>query len=388
MQPDPGPARTFIAQLKLSNFRNYASAQLNLDPRPVVLVGDNGAGKTNLLEAVSLLGPGHGLRGRHLAELGRKDGPGGFAISAHVGTRDGEIEIGTGFGAEAHEATDGRVVRIAGKERSPGALAEYVRIVSLIPAMDGLFTGSASERRRFLDRLTLTIDPRMRTPLARYDRAMRQRNRLFVMREGSPSLFDSLEEQMAEAGVAVAAARIDSISRLAWLIDASRAERGDGPFPWAELSAVGTLEQALVERPATEVEDEYFRSLIANRERDRAAGRALDGPHLSDLAVFHGPNEAPAGTCSSGEQKALLIGLVLAHAELIQALEGISPLILLDEIAAHLDQSRREALFSEILRLNAQAWMTGTDAELFTPLGDQAQLVRVAGRRLFPQKSG
>jgi DNA replication and repair protein RecF len=254
--------------------------------------------------------------------------------------------------------------------------------------MDGLFTGSASERRRFLDRLTLTIDPRMRTPLARYDRAMRQRNRLFVMREGSPSLFDGLEEQMAEAGVAVAAARIDSISRLAWLIDASRAERGDGPFPWAELSAVGTLEQALVERPATEVEDEYFRSLIANRERDRAAGRALDGPHLSDLAVFHGPNEAPAGTCSSGEQKALLIGLVLAHAELIRALEGISPLILLDEIAAHLDQSRREALFSEILRLNAQAWMTGTDAELFTPLGDQAQLVRVAGGRLFPQKSG
>ncbi|MCJ7597190.1 MAG: DNA replication/repair protein RecF [Methyloceanibacter sp.] len=388
MQPDTGHARTWIAQLKLSNFRNYASAQLNLDPRPLVLVGDNGAGKTNLLEAVSLLGVGHGLRGRHLAELGRKDGPGGFAISAHVGTRDGEVEIGTGFGEEAHGSADGRVVKIAGKERSPGALADYVRIVWLIPAMDGLFTGSASERRRFLDRLVLTIDPKMRTPLARYDRAMRQRNRLFLMREGSPSLFEGLEEQMAEAGVAIAAARIDAVSRLAWLIDASRAERGDGPFPWAELSAIGPLEHALLERPATEIEDEYFRALIENRERDRAAGRALDGPHLSDLSVFHGPNEAPAGTCSSGEQKALLIGLVLAHAELIQALEGISPLILLDEIAAHLDQSRREGLFSEILRLKAQAWMTGTDPELFAPLGSKAQFVTVAEGKLFPQKSG
>jgi DNA replication and repair protein RecF len=250
--------------------------------------------------------------------------------------------------------------------------------------MDGLLTGPASERRRFLDRLVLTIDPKMRTPIARYDRAMRQRNRLFMMREGSASLFEGLEEQMAEAAVAIAAARIDAISRLAWLIDASHAGRDEGPFPWAELSTIGTLEHALLEQPATEVEDEYFRSLIVNRERDRAAGRALDGPHLSDLVVFHGPNEAPAGTCSSGEQKALLIGLVLAHAELIRVLEGISPLILLDEIAAHLDQSRRKALFSEILRLNAQAWMTGTDAELFAPLGNTAQFVTVAGGQLFP----
>jgi DNA replication and repair protein RecF len=386
MQLDLALSRTHIAQLKLSNFRNYVSAQLHLDPRPVVLVGDNGAGKTNLLEAVSLLGAGPGLRGRHLAELGRKDGPGGFAISAIVGMRDGQVEIGTGFGEEAHGASDGRVVKIGGKERSPGALAEYVRIVWLIPAMDGLFTGSASERRRFLDRLVLTIDPKMRTPLNRYDRAMRQRNRLFAMREGSPSLFEGLEEQMAEAGVAVAAARIDAIARLRWLIDVSRDERGDGPFPWAELAVVGTLEHALLEKPATEVEDGFFRALIENRERDRAAARALDGPHLSDLAVTHGPNAAPAATCSSGEQKALLIGLILAHAELIRSLEGAAPLILLDEIAAHLDQSRREALFSEILRLNAQAWMTGTDVELFGPLGRAAQWVKVAGGRLITEE--
>ena len=352
-----------------------------------MLVGDNGAGKTNLLEAVSLLGAGHGLRGRHLAELGRNDGPGGFAISAHVMSQDGEIEIGTGFGLEPREGAEGRVVKIAGKERSSGALAEYVKLVWLVPAMDGLFTGSASERRRFLDRIVLTIDPKMRTPLSRYDRAMRQRNRLFQMREGSPSLFEGLEEQMAETGVAIAAARLDAVSRLAGLIERSRAEHGDGPFPWAWLAAVGTLEGEINERPATEVEDDYFRALIANRERDRAAGRALEGPHLSDLVVVHGPSEAPGASCSSGEQKALLIGLVLAHAELIKAIDGIAPLILLDEISAHLDQSRREGLFGEILRLKAQAWMTGTDDELFAPLGPTAQHMGVADGRLFPKKS-
>jgi DNA replication and repair protein RecF len=387
MQPSPASPRIWVAKLKLSNFRNYASAELNLDPRPVVLVGDNGAGKTNLLEAVSLLGPGQGLRGRHLAELGRKEGPGGFAISAHVSTRDGEIEIGTGFGAEVHAEGDGRVVKIAGKEKSSGALADYVKLVWLIPAMDGLFTGPASERRRFLDRLMLTIDAKMRTPFSRYDRAMRQRNRLFVMREGSPAQFEGLELEMAESGVAIAAARLDAVARLSALIDASRDKRGDGPFPWSELSVHGTLEDALHKHSATEVEDDYLRSLISNRERDRAAARALDGPHLSDLAVLHGPSRAEAGTCSSGEQKALLIGLVLAHAELIRELEGLSPLILLDEIAAHLDQSRREALFGEILRLETQAWMTGTDPDLFAPLKEAAQSLRVASGRLFPQKN-
>jgi DNA replication and repair protein RecF len=243
--------------------------------------------------------------------------------------------------------------------------------------MDGLFTGPASERRRFLDRLVLAVDPKMRSPLGRYDRAMRQRNRLFQMREGSRALFEGLEEQMAEAGVAIAAARLEATARLAGLIKRMRAERGDSPFPWAAVALEGRLEAALGTRSATEVEDEFRRRLEEGRERDRAAARALEGPHLSDLIVFHGPNEAPAAQCSSGEQKALLVGLILAKAELIKALEGIAPLVLLDEVAAHLDEARREALFSQILALECQAWMTGTDRDLFAPLAQEAQIFGV-----------
>jgi DNA replication and repair protein RecF len=366
-------ARLFVEELKLTDFRNYARATLCLDQRPVVLVGDNGAGKTNLLEAVSLLGPGQGLRGRHYGELGRKDGPGGWAVAATVMSMEGEVEIGTGFGLEA----TGRIVRIAGKEQGAGALADYVQLVWVIPEMDGLFTGPAAERRRFLDRLMLAIDPKMRGPRGRFDRAMRQRNRLFQMREGSPSLFAGLEEQMAEAAVAIAAARLDAVVRLATLIERTRDERGPTPFPWALLKLEGTLEAALVERPAIEVEDDYVSLLSETRERDRLAGRALAGPHLSDLIVFHGPHNAPAGSCSSGEQKALLLGLVLAKARLIRELSGTAPLVLFDEVAAHLDQARREALFNEILALTAQAWMTGTDRALFEPLAKDAQFLSV-----------
>ena len=180
----PAPKRLFVEELKLTDFRNYASARLALGPEPVVLVGDNGSGKTNLLEAVSLLGPGHGLRARPYSELCRKDGAGGFAVAAKIVSPQGEVEIGTGLAAGSREESSGRMVRIGGKEQSAGALGDYVKLVWLIPAMDGLFTGAASERRRFLDRLVLAIDPKMRSPLGRYDRAMRQRNRLFQMREG------------------------------------------------------------------------------------------------------------------------------------------------------------------------------------------------------------
>ena len=369
--------RLFVRALKLTDFRNYAKAELVLDARPVVLIGDNGSGKTNLLEAVSLLGPGSGLRSRPYGELCRKEGAGGFAVAAKIVSREDEVEIGTGLAAGTREESTGRIVRIAGKEQGAGALSEHVRLVWLIPAMDGLFTGSASERRRFLDRLVLAVDPKMRTPQGRYDRAMRQRNRLFQMREGSRALFDGLEEQMAEAGTAIAAARLDAIERLIGLIEAMRAARGESPFPWAAIALEGRLEEALSRRPATEVEDEFRALLDEGRERDRAAARALEGPHLSDLIVMHGPENAPAAHCSSGEQKALLIGLILAKAELIKELEGASPLILLDEVAAHLDQARREALFGEILSLGAQAWMTGTDWDLFAPLAENAQIFAV-----------
>jgi DNA replication and repair protein RecF len=370
--------RIVVEELKLTDFRNYMRTALSLDQRPVVLVGDNGAGKTNLIEAVSLLGPSHGLRGRPYGELARKGGSGGWAVAARVMSIGGEVEIGTGFGLEAAspEGT-GRIVRIAGKQQSAGALADYMQIVWVIPEMDGLFTGPASERRRFLDRLMLAIDPKMQGPRGRFDRAMRQRNRLFQLREGSPSLFAGLEEQMAESGVAIAAARLDAVARLASLIERMREERGASPFPWARLKLEGTLEGALIDRPAVEVEDDYVSLLSETRERDRAAGRALTGPHLSDLIVFHGPQNAPASDCSSGEQKALLLGLVLAKASLIKALVHASPLILLDEVAAHLDEVRREALFGEILGLGAQAWMTGTDRAVFASLASQAQFLTV-----------
>ncbi len=374
---DPAMTRLFVRTLKLTDFRNYARAELKLDGRPVVLIGDNGSGKTNLLEAVSLLGAGNGLRSRPYAELCRKEGAGGFAVAANVVSREDEVEIGTGIPAGTPEETKGRTVRIAGKDASAGALSEHVKLVWLIPAMDGLFTGSASERRRFLDRLVLAVDPKMRSPLGRYDRAMRQRNRLFQLREGSRALFEGLEEQMAEAGTAIAAARLEAIARLAGLIERMRAARGDGPFPWAEIALEGRLEEALSRLPATEVEDDFRALLSQGRERDRAAARALEGPHLSDLIVIHGPKNAPAPHCSSGEQKALLIGLILAKAELIKEIEGASPLILLDEVAAHLDQARREALFAEISRLSAQAWMTGTDRDLFAPLAEKAQIFAV-----------
>jgi DNA replication and repair protein RecF len=374
---DPAETRLFVRTLKLTDFRNYARAELGLDARPVVLIGDNGSGKTNLLEAVSLLGPGNGLRSRPYSELCRKEGAGGFAVAAKIVSREDEVEIGTGLPAGAREEMTGRTVRIAGKEQSAGALAEHVKLVWLIPAMDGLFTGPAAERRRFLDRLVLAVDPKMRTPLGRYDRAMRQRNRLFQMREGSRALFEGLEEQMAEAGAAIAAARLDATSRLVTLIEEMREARGEGPFPWAEIALQGRLEDALSSHSATEVEDEFRALLEEGRERDRAACRALEGPHLSDLIVSHGPKNAPASHCSSGEQKALLIGLILAKAELIKELEGVSPLVLLDEVAAHLDQARREALFGQILALKAQAWMTGTDRGLFAPIAQEAQIFAV-----------
>jgi DNA replication and repair protein RecF len=292
-------------------------------------------------------------------------------------SRQDEVEIGTGLPFGTREESTGRTVRIAGKDESAGALGEHVQLVWLIPAMDGLFTGPASERRRFLDRLVLAVDPKMRRPIGRYDRAMRQRNRLFQLREGSRALFEGLEEQMAEAGTAIAAARVDALARLATLIEAMRAARGEGPFPFAVIALEGRLEEALSQQPATEVEDEFRFRLAEGRERDRAVARALEGPHLSDLIVIHGPKNTPAPLCSSGEQKALLIGLMLAKAELIKEIEGASPLILLDEVAAHLDQARREALFAEISRLSAQAWMTGTDRDLFAPLAEKAQIFAV-----------
>ena len=368
----------FVAELKLVNFRNYARAELALDARPVVLVGDNGAGKTNLLEAVSLLGPGSGLRARPLGELGRTSGPGGFAVAARVISGLGDVEIGTGLARDQEGEGTGRSVRIAGKEGSPGALGDYVKLVWLIPAMDGLFTGPASERRRFLDRLMLAIDPKMRGPRARYDRAMRQRNRLFQLREGSPALFAGLEEQMAETGTAIAAARLDAVARLAKLIDDARALRGDGPFPWACLALEGTLEAGFGDAPGGG-SGGRLPACAAGGARARPGRGACPCRTASERPNSHAwPSRHACGDLLVGRAESAPIGARSGPGRADQGAGRSRPRsLLLDEVAAHLDQARREALFGEILRLQPQAWMTGTDHELFAAIAANAQILTV-----------
>jgi len=298
----------------------------------------------------------------------------GWAVNARLHCAAGEVNIGTGF-ANSHETT-ARSVRIDGEtRRGTGALGEYVRAVWLTPAMDGMFAGPASDRRRFLDRLIQSLDPGYRSLVSRFERAMRQRNRLLANGEMPHAQFEGLEIQMAETGVAIAAARLDTVARLG-----QRPEKADpaNPFPWATLALQGFLEERLQSQAALDAEDAYRETLARSRMRDRAARRTLEGPHRCDFLVGHGPKSAPARSCSTGEQKALLIGLVLAQARLVkQQSDGYAPLILLDEIFAHLDAEHRAGLFAEINRLQAQAWMTGTDAGHFAPLGSHAQTFSV-----------
>ena len=368
--------RLWVERLVLTNYRNYVSATLLFGPAPVVLVGQNGAGKTNLMEAVSLLAMGHGLRQAPYADLGRATGPGGWSVAATLHCASGTYEIGTGLAPQTgRPARSGRIVRIDGETQGgTGVLADLVEMVWLTPAMDGLFTGPASERRRFLDRLILCFDPRFRTRLGHFDRAMQNRNRLLADGITDRSQFEVFERIMAETGVAIAAARLEAVSQMMTTIAQRRARTPDSPFPWATLTIEGSLETELAAHAAVDVEEDYITQLAATRERDRAAGRTLVGPHRSDLVVGHGPKSMPSRQCSTGEQKALLVGLVLAHAELTsRRRDGVGPILLLDEIAAHLDPTRRTALYDEILRLGLQAWMTGTDLEPFAPLVGNAQ---------------
>jgi DNA replication and repair protein RecF len=296
------------------------------------------------------------------------------------------VGIGTGFDHREAGGRSGRVVRIDGESRSgSGALARELDILWLTPAMDGLFTGPASERRRFLDRLIPSFDPGYRTRLGQFERAMQHRNRLLADDVRDDARFTGLERIMAETGVAIAAARATAVAELGATIAARRETVRESPFPWADLALAGALEADLATRPAVDVEDGYAATLRAARERDRAAGRTLDGPHRSDLVVGHGPKSMPASVCSTGEQKALLVGLVLAHADHIRRhRDGRAPILLLDEIAAHLDPPRRAALFEEIVALGGQTWMTGTDVEGFSALAGRAQFQRVDDGRLAP----
>lgn len=386
-QPAAGPSAEAAApalavrRIVLTDFRSYRRAELAAPAAPVVLYGANGAGKTNLLEAISFLAPGRGLRRARLAEIERRRaeseaaGP-GWAIHATLDTPEGERGIGTGRDPDRapDDDSDRRVVRIDGASvKSQSALAELANILWLTPEMDRLFDGGRSERRRFLDRIVLGFVPDHARNLAGYEQAMRERNRLLKDGRFDEAWLGALEQGMAETGVAVAAARRQVVGRLA-----VAAEAALGPFPIPDLALAGDAEAELADGPALAAEDALRRRLAESRRADAEAGRALAGPHRSDLVVHHRAKAMPAALCSTGEQKALLVALILAAARLLKLQRGAAPLLLLDEIAAHLDAARRAALFDEIEALGAQAWMTGTDAELFAALGGRAAFVNVA----------
>ena len=367
------PRRPRARRLMLSNFRSYTTLDLTIDAPIVTLVGDNGAGKTNILEALSLFAPGRGLRRAEYAEMTRA-ATSGFALGLTLSDEVAPTQLGV-----ALDETGARKIRIQGAPAvSARAFADHVRVVWMTPAMDGLFFGAAGERRRFLDRLTLAVDSDHGARVAAYDRALRGRNRLLEM-GGERAWLDASEREAAELGVAVAFARRETVDRLAALVAAERDPAS--LFPWADLALEGEMEGMIAGRSALEAEDAFREALARNRPRDAAAGRALVGPQTCDLVVRHGPKGIEARRCSTGEQKALLTGVVLAHARLVAAMSGLAPLILLDEIAAHFDRHRRAALFEELTRLGGQAWLTGADAQAFAALDGRAQVVTVTPGR-------
>ncbi|WP_417668307.1 DNA replication/repair protein RecF [Roseibium sp.] len=368
----PDSTSVALSRLTLTDFRNYQRLDLAFTKPLVAFIGDNGIGKTNILEAISFLSAGRGLRRAPIADVARIGGSGGWSVSARLRKDDDEIQIGTGL----TPGEVGRRVRIDGDDaKSSETLLEYIRVLWLVPAMDGLFTGSGSDRRRFLDRLTLALDPTHGRRVSNFEKALRQRNRL-LENGGNAAYLSAIETQVAELGTAVSIARGETVSLLGETVRA-QAETGL-PFPLAALSLEGAFETATRGMSASDREDHYKELLQEGRSRDRAAGRTLMGPHLSDLMVRHSAKDMPASQSSTGEQKALLIGLILAHAELTASVSGMTPILLLDEVAAHLDPNRRHALFQRLLDLGGQVFMTGTDASLFEALPTQGEVFRIS----------
>src|SRR5437773_4714755 len=370
-----------IHRLTLTHFRNYRAASISARGDVVALVGPNGAGKTNCLEAISFLSPGRGLRRATLEDVADNQGDGSWAVSAQVAGARRLATLGTGIAAPAAEAAStSRRCRI---DREPvgsaAAFGDHIRMVWLTPAMDGLFLGAASERRRFFDRLVLAIDSEHSSRVSALERSLRSRNRLLEVRNFDDHWCDAIERETAELAVAVAATRGQTALKLAAML---RARGQASAFPSAEIALDGWMENALLSEPATAVEDRYRKILREARVRDAAAGRTLDGPHLTDLQVIYAPKNMPARDASTGEQKALLIGLVLAHSALVAEMTGITPLLLLDEVVAHLDPERRRALFDELARLGAQIWMTGADPAAFSGIAGSGEIFDVAAGQI------
>ncbi len=397
---DPGiVSQLAITRLSLSDYRCYRRLKLETDARPVVLAGPNGAGKTNILEAMSYLAPGRGLRGARLSEIDRHGGGGAWAVAAKILTPEGAFDIGAGRGGndgigedgesdgagapapDAARRRDRRIVRINGLAApGPAALGEIVSLLWLTPSMDRLFSDGAGARRRFLDRLVFGVDPGHAGRLAAYDRAMRSRARLLRNAVGDQAWLSALEQSMAERGVAITAARREAAAAI------TRASAdGAGLFPAAGLRVEGApLEDWLDAGPALAAEERFKEALVASRAQDTETGGAAFGPHRSDLTVSAAATGTPAKICSTGEQKALLISIVLAGTRMQAAIRGAVPLLFLDEVTAHLDEGHRHALFEEISFLGVQAWLTGTDRSLFAAFGDRAQYFDVADAVVSP----
>ncbi|MEO3471071.1 DNA replication/repair protein RecF [Roseomonas sp. CAU 1739] len=372
-----------LTRLLLQDFRSWQVLEAPFNAPIIAIAGENGAGKTNLLEAISLLGPGRGLRGARMSEYGRRtDGQArSWAAAGRFQTPHGTYDIGTG--ADPDGTSERRVFRLDGQPvRAQADLADRIAIVWLTPQMDRLFQESASGRRRFLDRLVWALEPTHAREVAAHDNAMSQRNRLLAGGRADPAWLAGLEDAMARHAVAATAARRGLVARLNAVMAAGTAT---GAFPAARMDLVCPIGAALAEQPALAVEDALRAALAEGRRRDAAAGGAARGAHRADMALIHLPKDQPAEMCSTGEQKALLISTVLAHAALIAEARGFAPLLLLDEVAAHLDQARREALFAALVTLPAQSFLTGTDSEVFRPLQGIADRFRATPGILVPE---
>ncbi len=374
-----------VSRLTLTDFRNHAALDLALDARPVCLFGPNGAGKTNILEALTMLAPGRGLRSASLTDVARAGETDEFraqpwAVSARI-MNDGEETV---LGAGAERTPEGGVKRVARRDGQPATasdLSEAARMTWLTPAMDRLWSGAAGDRRRFFDRLTLARASQHGTAAAAYERAMRERQRLLGERVFDDAWLGGLEREMSAHGAAIAAARVETLHRLQEAIDT----RPDGAFPKAVLALEGLLEARFENgSKSADVEEDFAELLRDVRGRDAGAGRALDGPHRSDLKARHAAKNMDADQCSTGEQKALLVGLTLAQARALAGDPGAgASLILIDEAAAHLDSVRRAALFDELLANEGQAWLTGTDQNLFEAFGVRAQMFEVRDGQVY-----
>jgi DNA replication and repair protein RecF len=388
--PTLSPAPSLrLTRLRLTDFRSYPSFEQRFGGRIVAIAGPNGVGKTNLLEAISLLGPGRGLRGARATEIGRRgagEPPRPWAAFGAFEGPDGVSEIGTGTIGDAPDLTRRKYLVDGEPAKSQADLAGRAAAVWLTPQMDRLFQEGASGRRRFLDRLVWALDPGHAREVAAHDTAMAGRNRLLAEGRSSgigrdASWLGALEDAMARHGIAAIAARRSLAQRLNLLLAAGTAT---GAFPAARLDLLCPLAAALDETPALAVEDRLRADLAASRARDAAAGGAAHGAHRTDMDLVHLPKGLEAALCSTGEQKALLVSVVLAHAALIGAARGFAPLLLLDEVAAHLDQARRQALYAALAQSPAQVFLTGTDADIFTPLQGIAELFAASPGGLDP----